>query len=452
MARNEGRKEEIKLLKGRLKKATHELERTRRSLNQRLKELSFLSRASRILSSTLGLNLIYQLSIETIAKIMKVKIASLLLIDKESGFLIIKAAQGLEEEIIENTRVNIGEGISGWVVKYGKPLLIDDIEKNSRFRRINSERYNTKSLVSVPLKAKGRYTAKARLSVPLVVKGGAIGVLNVNNKASGEVFNETDLQVITILAEQIAFAIENVSLYEKEKKEVEHLEKAVKERTAELEELKIFTETILGSTANPIIVFTLNGRITYVNSACLKMFGYASDKEIVGKAIDEVSEIFVNPEEDIEKMEGLFRQVLKKGVTEQPLEIRLQRPDRSREFLISVLGSLVKNTDGSSKSVVETWRDITELKTAQEIEKELAAEVARTEEERKSRKALEAEVNELEEFQDLAVGRELKMIKLKKEIERLKAKIENQTSKEKKLKAKLERERDEPEKKALKQH
>ncbi|MCG2718062.1 MAG: hypothetical protein L6408_04410, partial [Nanoarchaeota archaeon] len=67
---------------------------------------------------------------------------------------------------------------------------------------------------------------------------------------------------------------------------------------------------------------------------------------------------------------------------------------------------------------------ITELKRLQEKEKEVVADKARAEEAEKYGKELEAKVKELEEFHDLAVGRELKMKKMEEEMEELKKRLE----------------------------
>jgi len=66
-----------------------------------------------------------------------------------------------------------------------------------RFLRENNEKYTSKSFVSVPLKVKNR----------------VIGVLNINNKESKQKFDEKDLRLINILADQSARTIENAELY-----------------------------------------------------------------------------------------------------------------------------------------------------------------------------------------------------------------------------------------------
>ena len=109
----------------------------------------------------------------------------------------IVAARGLPEEVVKNTHIPIGKGIAGKVAEEGEPILCEDVETDKRFFRESNEKYTSKSFVSVPLKVQNR----------------VIGVLNVNNKESRQKFDEKDLSLLTILADQSAMTIENAELY-----------------------------------------------------------------------------------------------------------------------------------------------------------------------------------------------------------------------------------------------
>ncbi len=130
-------------------------------------------------------------------RLLRTEIGSLMLIDKDTNMLEIVAAKGLPEEVVKNTHIPIGEGVVGKVAEEGEPILCEDIERDKRFFRQSNEKYASKSFISVPLKVQDR----------------VIGVLNVNNKESGQKFDEQDLRLLTILADQSAMTIENVELY-----------------------------------------------------------------------------------------------------------------------------------------------------------------------------------------------------------------------------------------------
>lgn len=139
-----------------------------------------------------------ELIVDMIAEIMGAKTASLMLLDEESEELYVGAAMGLDEAIMRDTRVKVGESISGWVAETGKPLLIRDIEDDSRFGRPNRSNCESRSLVSVPLRCNGR----------------VIGVLNVTNKISLVPFGENDAEILEILADRAAYILEKLRSYE----------------------------------------------------------------------------------------------------------------------------------------------------------------------------------------------------------------------------------------------
>jgi len=146
---------------------------------------SALSRASEILGTELG---------------------SIMLLDEESKQLFIKKSKGFNGEIAKNTRVNIGDGIAGWVAMTGEPLLIRDLSKHKKFkqyRKNESKRYTTDSLLSAPLKINNK----------------VIGVINVNNKRTKRVFGKKDVDIIMLLSEHIALAIQNAVIYEEARRQ-----------------------------------------------------------------------------------------------------------------------------------------------------------------------------------------------------------------------------------------
>jgi hypothetical protein len=134
-----------------------------------------------------------RLTVEMIAEVMHARIASLMLIDEEHEELYIKAARGLREDVVSGTRLKMGDSIAGWVAKHGAPLLVTDVEEDPRFTRRNGHQYETKSLLSVPIKTGGR----------------VIGVININNKISCTPFTEDDQALLSSLADRAARAWEH---------------------------------------------------------------------------------------------------------------------------------------------------------------------------------------------------------------------------------------------------
>lgn len=135
------------------------------------------------------------LFLEFISELLGLDICSIMLSDEHTGELRIQSAMGLTDDIIKRTRIQPGDQICGWVAMEGKPLLIDDIENDPRFGKRSVSQYNTKSLLSVPLKVRDR----------------VVGVLNLNNKKTAEPFTDQDLQLATMLGTRVSGLIEKLN-------------------------------------------------------------------------------------------------------------------------------------------------------------------------------------------------------------------------------------------------
>jgi signal transduction histidine kinase/DNA-binding response OmpR family regulator len=187
-------KRQIALEKNRL---LAELKAANTLLEQKLAEIDALYSAGTILASTIDLTEALSQILSLAIDVIGAKIGSVMILDPERRELYIGAACGLSEEIVLNTRQKIGSSISGYVADTGEPLIVEDIEKDSRFLRINRQHYESKSLISVPLKYKGRTQ----------------GVINLNNKTTGTAFTEDDLKMLTTFAAQAAIAVDRANIF-----------------------------------------------------------------------------------------------------------------------------------------------------------------------------------------------------------------------------------------------
>jgi len=176
-------------------------------LRERLRELNSLYQASQLMISLQSLDRLLEGVTRLAADVLGAKTASLMLLEEGTNELTIAAAIGLDEETVQTVRMKIGESISGYVVEYGKPLLVKNVETDRRFQRRNRERYETKSLISVPL----------------ITKGKILGVLNLNNKHSGKPFTSSDLRLLTSFAAQAAVAMDNVRLLDQNRRKIQEL-------------------------------------------------------------------------------------------------------------------------------------------------------------------------------------------------------------------------------------
>jgi len=180
-----------------LKEAEDEIEEHVKDLEILLSFLLGIHEFGVATSGIVEIDRLAKLIVINATRLLRTEIGSLMLIDKETNMLEIVAARGLPEELVKNVHIPIGKGIAGKVVEEGEPILCENIETDKRFSRQSNDRYTSKSFVSAPLKVQNR----------------VIGVLNINNKESKQKFDEKDLRLLTILAEQSARTIENAELY-----------------------------------------------------------------------------------------------------------------------------------------------------------------------------------------------------------------------------------------------
>ncbi len=159
-------------------------------------QIKALSKISKAIASELYLEDILRLIVVVTAQAMGSNICSLMLIDEKKNELVIRATQSISEEYNKKPPLKIGEGIAGKVAKENKPLAVKDVteEKEYKYQDI-AKREGLCSL----------------LCVPLAVKGKVIGVINCYTPEPHD-FTETEIDILTSIANQAAVAIENTEL------------------------------------------------------------------------------------------------------------------------------------------------------------------------------------------------------------------------------------------------
>jgi len=172
------------------------------------KQIEALSKISEAITSDLYLEDILRLIVVVTAEVMNSKVCSLWLLDEREKRLTLRATQSISKDYVKERSLKLGEGIVGYVAKEKKPLAILDIQKEPRFKE--KELAKKEGLIST-------------LSVPMTVKDRVMGVLNCHTSTQYN-FTETDVTVLTAVANQAAIAIENTELMVKTKVIQEELE------------------------------------------------------------------------------------------------------------------------------------------------------------------------------------------------------------------------------------
>jgi signal transduction histidine kinase len=158
--------------------------------------------------------------LERTREILEVDTCAILLLDEETNELVARAALGIEEEVEQGVRVPVGGGFAGRIAAEKRPVILDDVDHAHVLNPI--------------LREKG---IKSMLGVPLVVEGAVQGVLHVGSLVP-RAFAEDEVELLQLVADRAALAIEHARLFEAERaarERIEHLQAVTDAALAHLE-------------------------------------------------------------------------------------------------------------------------------------------------------------------------------------------------------------------------
>jgi signal transduction histidine kinase len=162
-------------------------------LKKRHERLQLLYQVSNVIHSTLEAQEALQLIVSEAVRLMNASSGSVVLINPTSGFLEISASQNLPSAATK-LKLRVGEGVTGWVARHGKPVRVGDVTQDPRY-------------------VAARRGVKSELAVPLEVNGETRGVINVDSDRT-DAFSDEDQELLEQLAVQAAKVIQNTWLYE----------------------------------------------------------------------------------------------------------------------------------------------------------------------------------------------------------------------------------------------
>ncbi len=184
------------------------------ALRQERKKLELVTEVGAALSSTTDLDQLLRLLIDKVTELMDADRSTLYLLSEDGRELWSKVVQGRDTLAI---RLQVGEGIAGWVAQSGEVVNIADAYRDTRFQPAVDLRsgYRTRSILCVPMRNRA---------------GAVVGVVQVLNKRAPELaesksdddsltmtlfspFSPEDEDLLLALASQTAVVIDNSKLY-----------------------------------------------------------------------------------------------------------------------------------------------------------------------------------------------------------------------------------------------
>ena len=229
------------------------------AVEEERRKLLALANTTQAVNSSLELDEVLQLVMDTIIRLTEAERGFLMLRDAE-GKMVTRVARNWGQESINPGEFAISRTIIQRVIESGIPVLTTNAQEDPRFGGQQSiVAYNLRSILCVPLKAKTEI----------------IGVIYADNRIRSGIFREAERDLLTVFANQAAIAIENARLFA-----------SVRRTLAEVTELKNLMDNIFASIASGVLTADVQDEITLCNRAAESILGQ-STAELVGTPLDE---------------------------------------------------------------------------------------------------------------------------------------------------------------------
>ncbi|HSL47387.1 MAG TPA: adenylate/guanylate cyclase domain-containing protein [Anaerolineales bacterium] len=261
---------------------------------QKSSHLQALAGIGQVVNSTLEVDEVLQIVMDTIVRLTGAERGFLMLRD-EQGEMVIRTARNWERESINQNESAISRTVVQRVIDSGEAILTTNAREDPRFD-------GQASIIA--------FNLRSILCVPLTVKSELIGVIYTDNRIRTGIFSESDRDLLLDFANQAAVSIENARLFS-----------SLKRTLAEVTELKNLMDDVFSSIVSGVITADVQDQITLCNRAAAYILGHTT-AEIVGRPLGEIMPTFAN--EILPHLESVRK-------TDQPvvgLELSQNLPER----------------------------------------------------------------------------------------------------------------------------
>ncbi len=141
----------------------------------------------------------YQIILRHCVELLRSERGSLMLLDEAANALHVKAAIGPHAREAQDELVSLNESIAGAAWQDGRPLVVRDLAASGHRPAPAERKYKSNSFICYPIRLGGR----------------KVGVLNMTDKAGGDVYDELDLHMLDLLVPQMALALDRAEWHHK---------------------------------------------------------------------------------------------------------------------------------------------------------------------------------------------------------------------------------------------
>ncbi len=308
-----------------LRRSLAKLDSQIRQFEQERQRVFALADVSQVVNSSLELDEVLRIVMDTIIHLTGAERAFLMLKD-DQGRLRVEIARNWDQESLDESDLSISHTVINRVVETGEAVLTTNAQQDPRFKTQQSVIFhNLRAILCVPLKVKGKVT----------------GVIYADNRLRAGVFGQEDREILTAFANQAAVALENARLFD-----------SVRRTLAEVTELKNLLDNVFASIASGVITADVEDKINLCNQAAERILG-RTRAEMLGKPLREVlAPLGGALQAHLERVKRAARPVV-------GLEVAPEWPGRGRVFLNLNLAPL-RGPEGRPQGVTVVVDDLTE--------------------------------------------------------------------------------------------
>ena len=164
-------------------------------VRREVSELALLFDVSQLLDKSIDLRDVMGPVLKAVAKHSGMVRGTLTLLDRDTGELVIEAAHGLSSGQRQRGRYMMGEGITGRVVRTGRPMVVPKISEEPLFLNRTKAREDLQK------------DAISFICVPIKMGNEAFGTLSVDRLFDETVSLEEDVRLLAIIASMISQAV-----------------------------------------------------------------------------------------------------------------------------------------------------------------------------------------------------------------------------------------------------
>jgi Nif-specific regulatory protein len=158
-----------------------------------------------------------ELILDRCIHICGVESGSLMLIDEKSGVLDVVTSRGMNQQVLRETKLKIGQGITGMAASTGKAKLINDVSKDQDYIQVKEE-------------------IKSELVAPMIVDDSVIGIISLDSNRLAA-FTAEMLEIVSVLANQAGQIFKNLQT-------IRNLEQKTKIQATLIEISKVVSSTL----------------------------------------------------------------------------------------------------------------------------------------------------------------------------------------------------------------